>query len=185
MRTIRRLWILVLAGVLLGALGTVLLVGLPEGQRQARATAEPRAVVVRALTVPAGAFVPTATTWNMVQTGYELILNSGIGKFTAPVFFGPQTVTIRKITLYAWDNADGEVCVHLYRSTPATGSTQEIGEVCSSGAAVGVRSFVEDSLMVPQITGAYGPYLTLELPGSFPGHRFYAVKINYSYDTGT
>lgn len=179
--TTRRLWVPVLAA-LVGALLAVMLVG-PLGARQeAGALVEPR-VTNRTITIPAGAFSPNSDSQDFVNDGSQLWTTSGHGYFTAPLFFEAPVVTVKKITLYAYDNnSSSEVCVALFRTTPTTGSQQTIGGVCSSGASTtNPQVFTQTSLTHRRVTGAYGPYLWVSLPGSYSdGYRFYGVKITYS-----
>jgi hypothetical protein len=176
--TSRRLWVPVLAA-LVGALLAVMLVG-PLGARGNAGAVEPR-TTNRTITIPAGAFSPTDETYAFTNYGSQLWVDSGGGNFAAPLFFEAAEVTIRKITLYAYDNGLGEVCVTLYRTIPATGGEAEMGQACSTSADVTVRAFTQTTLSPRRITGAYGPYLWLDLPGDDTMYRFYAVRITYSY----
>ena len=175
MTALRRLWVPVLAALLVAAL-----VG-PTGVT----AAEPRATT-GTITVPGAAFGPREDDNGFINDGYQVVVvgPSTDGEFVAPLFFETNEVVIRKITLYAYDNGSGSVCVTMNRSTPASGSDEEMGEVCSTGAATGIRSFVLSGadMANKRITAAYGPYLHLWLPGTYSsGYSFYAVKIVYSY----
>jgi hypothetical protein len=173
---VRRLWIPVLVGLLVaGMLGV--------GGGGAVEAAEPR-LTTRTITVPAAAFNPVNNTTNFGTNGDELWTFTGGGNFTAPLFFEAPAVTIRKITLFAWDNGSGgDICVGLYRTTPASADEQEMGLVCSAGASTTDPAvFTQKTLTIRKITGGYGPYLFLWLPGSLSsGYQFYGVRITYSY----
>jgi len=178
---LKRLWV-PLAAALVGALTAVTLAGL-LGARQT-ALAEPRALVSRTIMVPAGAFNPADDGIQFVNTGDALTVNyPGSGMFHAPLFFEAKSVTIKKLTLYAWDNEDGHgTCVLLYRTSPTAGS-EIMGQVCSTGAAQGTREFTESDLAIRTINGGYAPFLRLHVgTGSL---HFYMVKITYSYTAGT
>ena len=42
--------------------------------------------------------------------------------------------------------------------------------------------FIQTTFAYRKITGSYGPYLYLYLPGSqTDGYQFYALRINYTY----
>jgi hypothetical protein len=171
--TIRRLWVPVLAAVLVATL-----IGPASGVVTA---VEPR-VTTRTITLPAAAFNPTSDNWDFENLGYNLYSNLWGANFTTPLFFEAPAVTIRRITLYALDSGAQDMCVYLRRSTPAVGGEDDMGQVCSSGAGIGVRAFIQTTFTHRRISGAYGPYLWLYLPDTeVAGYEFYAVKITYTY----
>jgi len=147
--------------------------------------AEPRAVS-RTVTVPAAAFAPGDDDTGFINDGYQVVVvgPSTNGEFVAPLFLEAEAVTIRRMTLYAYDNGADDICLTLYRLNPATVDDQVMGEVCSTGAASGVRTFVLPGTGFTRriVNGGYGPYLHLWVPGTYgDGYSFYAVKIVYSY----
>jgi hypothetical protein len=181
----RRLWVPLLAAVLVAALWAVTTAGPLGAGEAAQAVVEPRATVTRTITLPAAAFDPTSDNWDFDNLGYRLYSNLWGANFATPLFFEAPVVTIRRITLYALDNGGEDMCVYLRRSTPAVGGEDDMGQVCSSGASIGVRAFAQTTFTHRRITGAYGPYLWLYLPDTeAAGYEFYAVKIVYGYDTG-
>ena len=104
------------------------------------------------------------------------------GEFVAPLFFEAGRVQIKKMVLYAYDSGPGSVCVSIYRTTPATGGDQEMGQVCSTGGTNGVRTFPKTSFSIRTVKGAVGPYVYLYLPGTYSsGYSFYALRIIYTY----
>jgi len=141
--TARRLWIPVLVGLLVaGMLGV--------GGGGAVEAAEPR-LTTRTITIPAAAFNPVNNTTDFGSNGDELWTFTGGGNFTAPLFFEAPEVTIRKITLFAWDHSSGDnICVGLFRTTPATADEQNMGFVCSTGSSTADRRC---SLRRPSTTG--------------------------------
>jgi hypothetical protein len=174
--TTRRLWIPVLVGLLVAGMLSV-------GGGGAVEAAEPR-LTTRTITVPAAAFNPVNSTTDFGSNGDELWTFSGGGQFTAPLFFEAPAVTIRRITLFVWDNSSGEdICVGLFRTTPASADEQNMGFVCSTGASTTDPAvFTQRTFTSRRVTGAYGPYLFLWLPGSLSqGYRFYGVRITYAY----
>jgi hypothetical protein len=172
--TTRRLWVPLLAALLVAAL-----VG-----PSAVTAAEPRDSV-GTMTIPAAAFSPTRDDWDFSNAGDALWLDSGTtAAFTAPLFFPVPEVTIRKITLYAYDNSGADFCVGIYRTIPAAGSEQAMATACSTGAGDSVRAFTETTFSYRRITGAYGPYLYLSLMPDYGQYRLYGVKITYTYETG-
>jgi len=175
----------VLLAVLAGALLAVATAG-PLGAGQVvQAAVEPRTTVTRTITLPAAAFDPTSDNWDFDNLGYNLYSNLWGGNFATALFFEAPVVTIRRITLYALDNGGEDMCVYLRRSTPAAGGEDDMGQICSSGASIGVRAFTQTTFTHRRITGAYGPYLWLYLPDTAAaGYEFYAVKIVYGYEPG-
>ena len=176
--TARRLWVPVVAA-LAGALVALMLIG-PLGAPGNAGAVEPR-VTNRTITIPAGAFGATDETYAFTNYGSQLWVEATGADFTAPLFFEAAEVTIKRITLFAYDNGLGRVCVSLYRTIPPTGGEQEMGQACSSGAEASIRAFTQTTLSPRRIPGAYGPYLWLDLPGDDTAYRFYAVRITYSY----
>jgi len=171
--TMRRLWVPVLAALLVAAL-----VGPAGGVVTA---AEPR-LITRTITIPAGAFSAASDNSDFINYGSELETESGGGNFVAPLFFEAPKVTIKKITLYAYDNGGSDVCLILYRTTPTSGGQQIMGEACSTGASTTLPGeFTMTTLNPRLITGGYGPYLMLNLPGPSASYAFYGVKITYTY----
>jgi hypothetical protein len=176
MTALKRLWVPVLVALLVAVL-----VG-PVGVT----AAEPRATY-RTVTIPAAAFTPQDD--DLAKEGYEnlgyqmtVMPPATNGYFIAPLSFDVSEVTIRKMVLFAYDNGGGSVCVYLSRSTPANGYRQDMGDVCSTGAATGVRSFEEKAFTIRRITNWHGPYLELYIPGVYSsGYQFYGVRITYSY----
>jgi hypothetical protein len=113
--------------------------------------------------------------------------------FYAPLFFEARSVTIRKITLYAYDNNPdtshllsgplaGDICIYLYRTVPMGDYQQLMGDVCSTGTGTLVRAFTQRALPIREINGDYGAYLAVVLPDyANSGLSFKGVKIKYTY----
>ena len=184
MSTTRRWWVPLLAAGLVTLLLAVF-VGPPGAGDEAKAVVEPRATT-RTITIPGGAFIPTNDDLGWQNDGYQVVVvgPSTSGSFTAPLFFEAPEVTIKRMTLFAYDNGGGAVCVGLYRTKPGIGDDQEMGEVCSTGDTNGVRSFTARAadLSYLRLTGLHGPYLGLYVPGTYSnGYSFYGVRITYSY----
>jgi hypothetical protein len=182
--TTRRLWVPVLIAVLVGALGAVVLVGPLGAGRQAQAAVEPRVTVTRTMTVPAAAFGPMDDNTDFFNNSVSILTVSGSGEFVAPVFFEAPEVTVRKITLYAYDGGGANACVKLLRIPPAASDGTLMGEACSTGAAFGVRAFAQTSLNPRRVAAGQGAALWLSLPGDGTGWAFYGVRITYTYETG-
>ncbi len=70
--------------------------------------------------IPAGAFIPTEDDNDYIEaTASHLSVESGVGRFTAPILVPVPVVNIKKITLYAYDNdAADTLCVYMYRAAP-------------------------------------------------------------------
>jgi hypothetical protein len=57
-----------------------------------------------------------------------------------------------------------------------------MGKIYSGGAATSVRMFNDNTIANNPITGAYGPYLWVYLPGTqADGYQFFGARVNYSY----
>ena len=183
MSTLRRFQVPVLAA-LIGALGAVISMGALSSGGQAQAAPEPRLTVTRTVTIPPAAFRPTKDDWDFSNGGAGLALDSiGTAFFTAPLHFEAPVVTIRKITLFALDNGPNSIIAVLYRTTPVDGLLQNMGAVTSVGSDDSVRSFTERGLTLRRVTGAYGPFLLLQLPGSYSaGYLFHGVRVTYAYE---
>jgi hypothetical protein len=171
--TTRRLWGPVLAALLVAAL-----VGPAGGVVTA---AEPR-VTTRTISIPVAAFNPTTGGLDFTSQGYGLWLNAGSGTFVAPLFFEAPVVTIKRITFYGWDNSTSDMCLSLYREAPATSANELMGQVCSTGAMAGDRTFTLSALFPRRIpSGTYGGYLEIHLPGSSASYVFSGAKITYTF----
>jgi hypothetical protein len=139
--------------MLVGALLAVATAG-PLGAGQVvQAAVEPGTTVTRTITVPAAAFDPTSHNWDFDNLGYNLYSNLWGGSFATALFFEAQVVTIRRITLYALDNGGEDMCLYLRRSTPAAGGGDDMGQVCSSEASIGVRAFSQTTFTHRRIEG--------------------------------
>lgn len=152
------------------------------GERRGRAVVEPRATVTRTITVPAGGFGTIDEAQDFLNEGNVLYMQVGSGYFTAPLFFEAPVVTVKRVTLYAYDSGTADICVTLVRTTPPNHGHQHMGKACSSGSSDSDGAFPESDLTYRRITGAYGPYLWLYLPGTYGDYRFYGAKITYTYE---
>jgi hypothetical protein len=173
MTAVKRLWVPVLVALLVAVLVS------PAGVT----AAEPR-TTVRTVTIPAAAFTPVDDDVGYENLGYQMtVVGPSVAEsFIAPLYFEAPVVRIKKIVLFAYDNGGGNVCVYLSRSTPNDGYRQDLGEVCSTGASTGVRTFAQQTFSSRRITSYHGPYLELYIPGVYSsGYQFYAVRIVYSY----
>lgn len=154
------------------------------GSSSDSAEATGRAVITRTVTIPGGAFVPTDDDTGYQNDGDQMVVvgPSTSGEFIAPLSFEAQEVKIKKMVLYAYDNGAGSACASIYRTTPATGGDQEMGQVCSTGGTNGVRAFSQTSFDIRWMKALYGPYVHLHLPGTYGnGYSFHALRITYTY----
>jgi hypothetical protein len=102
------------------------------------------------------------------------------GTLVAPLWFPVPVVSIRRITLYAFDaGADNDACLYLFRGDPAAGTTLRLGEVCTSGGqSTDPQAWTTTDIGPRQVnTAIRGVYLTLSLK---PGIMVYGVKVNYT-----
>jgi hypothetical protein len=152
----------------------------PSGGTEVAEAVEPR--TLRSVTIPAAAFSPTQESWDFSNPGFQLTLHGGSGGFVAPLYFPVSPVTIRKVTLYAYDNhTTYDVCVTLYRSKPATATEDEMVQVCSDGSsATRPREFSDGTFSPRRVLMRHGPYLQLTIPAAVY-LDFYGVKITYGY----
>ena len=172
----RRRWIPVLVALLVAVL-----LG-PAGGGAVTAV-EPRTVTA-SIMIPAAALVPITDGYDYVNNGYDLYVGSDHGYFTAPVLFPVPLVSIRRITLYAWDDsADAYICVWLYRATPAAAGEGSQGQACTTNSAADPQAPYGTATRPRQVNTAFhGSYLWVRI--SAPGVRLYGVKVTYAYETG-
>jgi hypothetical protein len=172
--TTRRLWVPLLVGLLVAALiGPGMVAG-----------AEPRVTVTKALMIPAAAAIPISTYMEYNNVGSQVrIEGSGEGGFTVPLSFPVSVVTIRRITVYAYDNdASHDVGVALRRTYPPDNTEVGLGWVTTSGASTADPQSVTSSAISNRTvsTANYGLFLWIQMAGG--STRLYGVKILYSYE---
>lgn len=171
----RVLPILLLTGlILVGAVA-------PGGaESEASAVTEARASV-HTLVVPAAAFVPAYEGFEYVNGGDELSTLNGFAGFIAAVHFPYPEVTIKRVTLYAYDNGGDDFILNVGRSRPATGVGAIIATVHSSGQSTAdSRAFTTAAVSPRVVNSAYhGVYLAL-FPPAGPSYQFYGVVIRYA-----
>jgi hypothetical protein len=175
MHSIKRLWVPLLAGLLIGGL-------LWSTNDGATAAVEPRSIN-RSKTISANAFTPITDDLSYENIGYQMVVEgpSTYGEFWAPIFFEAPEVRIRKIVLYAYDNGGQSVCVTLHRTVPKYGNEDDMATVCSTGASNGIRGFVEKTIDPKWAKEAHSPYLELYLPDIYSqGYAFYGLQIYYT-----
>jgi pectin methylesterase-like acyl-CoA thioesterase len=160
MKTLRRLSIPVLLGVLLIAT----LVGVAS----ARPNVRPQEQAWMVLTVPASNIHPALGATNYTNLG-QYFETAGSSWYQAPVNFpaaGEQAVgavNVKRLTLYAQDNSAADVCVYLSKSYPPTQAEAWMAFVCSSDAAPGTRSFTDTSIVANPVYRTQGAYLEISL----------------------
>ena len=174
MKEVKKSWIAVLSGALLMATLVGVVWARPNGRPQG-------AGPTRKLTVPAASFIPADEAYNYWNDGTYLLMQSGSGSFTAPVVFPTKkTVTVEKITLYAYDNnSTWAACVWLRRARPTHGDHQNMGQACSTDQSSNdPRSFTDATINPSAVRPGHAPYLWLHIQSS-PGLGVYAVRIEY------
>ena len=172
----RRLW----APVVVGMLVTGVL-GIGGGGAVA---VEPRTVTASVM-IPATAFIPNSDDVDYFISGLVLRTPTGNGNFTAPLSFPVPVVSIKRITLYAYDNdADGLVGVALGRARPADGALNEAANFHSIDSPANPQTIYTTAISPRQINTAFhGAHLWVFLAG--PNGRFYGVKVTYTYEAAT
>ena len=152
----------------MGLLVVGLLLGVMLGSGEVVATAAKAApLTLEKVTIPAAAFGPTDT-----GAGFTRIRNNGRYLYTtlpaeeviAALQFRYPVVTIRKVTLYAYDNADQAVCLRLYRTDPELGTEDKMAEFCSTGASETYpREFSETAISPRRVRMGNGLYVEVYL----------------------
>ena len=170
----KSLWVPVLVGCLVAVL-----LGPAGGGAGA---VEPRTVTA-SIMISDAAFSTNNDVFDYAK-GSAIQALSGSPNFAAPLSFPVPVVSIRKITLYAYDSDPGKnVCVRLYRSRPADGTANHLGVVCTVDTTADPQTAYTTEISPRQVNTAFhGPMLMLYL--SAPGVKFYGVKITYTYETG-
>jgi hypothetical protein len=135
---------------------------------------------IHKLVIPAAAFVPAYPGPNYVNGGDELSALSGFAGYIAPVQFPYPVVTIKSITLYAYDNGRQDFTLHLGRSRPSTGTGAVTAVVKSTGqSSTDPRAFTTTAVSARLVNSAvHGTYLAL-FPPPGTAYRFYGVTIRY------
>lgn len=169
-------WIPLLVGCLVAALiGPGVVAG-----------AEQRVAVEQSIMVPAAAGIP----WNSSMAyGYQggtthPLIGAGGGAFIIPLGFPVPVVSIKSISLYAYDDSDnGDVGLWLIRVYPPDGTQEILTHLSTSGHSSAVPQTVRATAVSPRQvnTARYGLYLVVELAS---GTSFYGAKIVYSYSPG-
>jgi hypothetical protein len=133
--------------------------------------------------VPAAAFIPTTDNWDYDNGGIRLdAVGTSTGVFSAWVAFPVPEVSIRAMTLYAYDwDGMGRVCAKLYRASPPTGSDVRLGEACTWNLPADPQEVTVRSLHPRAVdTARQGLYIWVTID---PGNTgFYGVQIVYGYD---
>jgi hypothetical protein len=142
--------------------------------------AEPR-LATASIVVPAAAFTAVDSASAYHNEGFYLAASAG-GGFLAPVVFPVRVVSIKKITLYAFDNSSGgDVCLSLIRLALAEVTVKNQGRVCTAGASAGDFQVVTLTSISPRPvnTALHGSYLLAQIPA---GQLLHGVRITYSYE---
>lgn len=170
-----RLWVPVLVGCLVAGL-----VGVGGGGAVA---VEPRTVTA-SIMIPTAAFIPAYDGIDYYNNGQETTMGTAGGTVFALLSFPVPVVSIRRITVYAYDNTGAaNVCAGLYRSRPPAGARDFIGEICTVDSTTDPQTVYTTQISPRQVNTAFhGPYLSVSL--SAPGVKFYGVKVTYTYDPG-
>lgn len=167
----KRLWIPVLVALLVAVLiGPGMVAG-----------AEPRTVVTRALMIPAAAAIPGWGDMDYSNNGGVLTVGSGIGTFDIPLSFPVPVVTIKRITLYAYDSDPlSGSSANLWRIYPPQAEQSWLGTAHTVDSADDPQ-IVTTTAITPRTvnTANYGLFLAVHLSGTA---EFYGVKILYSYE---
>jgi hypothetical protein len=178
MKTIKRLWIPILLGVLLIATAV--------GVASASPNARPLEQGWRVLTVPAGACVPDekADDWDHVLSYIKCV--SGFScQFFCPLDFpaaGEQAVgavNVKRVTLYAYDTGGAYVQAWLYKMYPPTGGTSTMAWVTATASANDPEASMDTSIDSNPVYRSQAPYIELTVTtGIYKAYGFY---IHYTW----
>ncbi len=132
------------------------------------------------LAIPAAAFTPSFSDIGYVNSGVELSSLTGFAGYVAHLQFPYPVVTVKGITLHAYDNGSQDISLHLGRSRPATGAGGIIAIVGSDGqSTTDPRAFTTTAVSAKIINSeVHGLYLALFLPAGLD-YKFYGVTIRY------
>lgn len=170
----RLLPVLLMVGVIVAATAW------PTGADSEEPAAPAARTTIHRLVIPAAAFIPAFPGPDYVNSGYEFSAQSGMSGFVAPVQFPYPAVTIKSITLHAYDNGSQDFILHLGRSRPSTGAGTAIAVVKSTGQSTTDPRAFTTAAVSPRIVNSAvnGAYLAL-FPPPGTAYKFYGVTIRY------
>lgn len=126
------------------------------------------------VSVPPAAFIAVEPGQDYSNQGFYLEAD---GWFTAPVYL-PGSKTVTKVILYAIDNnPSNEICATLYLTRPINSDEDNMGQVCSTGAQPGLRTFEVTNLNPANVSPSNGFYIWLNIGEKNGNLRFHGVKI--------
>lgn len=147
------------------------------------AATEPRTVTA-AIMIPGSAFLPMDDDQEY-SVGISGVMGGATGVTTlfAPLWFPAPVVTIKRITLYAFDSSlTGDLYVWLHRAyPPGNTSLTPLGQLGTAGS-IGYQT-ISTTAISPRRTNTanYALMLRADLR---PNTRIHGVKILFSYDAG-
>jgi hypothetical protein len=166
---------LLLTGVVLGTALVPVLAAEPVAKQVMPRTLE-------SVTVLPAAFSPNSDNMDYTNSGQVLEAVTGFNGFTAQVFFPHPVVTLRKLTLMAYDSGPGSICLDLRRLEPF-GNLDNLAQACSVGNSG--TDTIEVATVVPRrALMRHGVYLYLSLPSPAAQgetYKVYGARILYSY----
>ncbi len=174
-RTPRRLWTALPVACLVLAMALWPTASGPE------AAAAPRPRTLHTMTVPAAAFVPSNDQIEYLNAAYYLTTLTGFSSFIAPLQFPYPEVTIKRVTLHAYDNGPVDMCLWAGRARPATGAQVIMGSACSTGqSATDPRSFTTTAITSGTVNSTHhAATLQLVFLPAGANYKFYGVTIRY------
>jgi hypothetical protein len=178
MKSLKRLWVPVLLGILL--IATV------AGVASARPNARPQQQAWRVLTVPTSACGPYANTQDFVLLGNYLRCDTGTCDLLCPVYFpaaGEQAVgavNVKRVTMYAWDNYPAQkVEFTLLKDYPPSGGRAEMAYAEAPAVGADPQAVVDSTIANNPIYRVQAPYLWLFVGG--PAPKVYGFFIHYTW----
>jgi hypothetical protein len=128
----------------------------------------------RRMTITAASLVPVDDDTDFYNGGMVMGPPDG-GTFVAPLEFPAESVFVRRIVWYAWDNStNAAVCVSVYRSRPAAAFEDDLGGICTDDDPADPARYTHR--IFSTFTGYQAGYLWI---GIGPGGSFYGATIEY------
>jgi hypothetical protein len=181
MKSIKKLWMPVLLGLLL--------VATMVGVASARPDARPLGQAWRVLTVGVDACIPEDSTINWDIDGYQLSCTSGVCQFHCPANFpaaGEQAVgavNVKRFTMYVFDNdnnLNAQVDASLLKSYPPTGGWLAMAAVGPTAESPAIQTIMDTTIDNNPVYRTQSPYikLTTRTSANLRTHGFF---IHYTW----
>ncbi len=173
MERITRSW----AALMLCALLMATLVGAAS----ARPKPAPLASPAKTLTVSAADCYPVRDYIQYLNGGWFLEGSVGTVSFVCPAHFpdgGTYEILVQSITMYAFDNESGRVCLEAARTRPDDGDEDiMVDDVCTTNSTADPQTRSTSSIAHKFVDPTQGMYLWVTMASN--GQRLYGFHISY------